>query len=182
MTSTKPYTIAISDDELRILKDKLALTRFPDELGGAGWDYGAPLGDIARLVKYWQSGFDWRKQEAQINAKFSQFTTDIEVEGEGSLNIHFIHHKGASNNSIPLLFVHGCSSFLARILKAFTDLSLYCRAWGLLGGCKDSSSLDTSRRRPTCLSRRRIFSPRLWFFRGTQEDWLRHLKICRGRS
>jgi hypothetical protein len=37
------------------------------------------------------------------------FTRDIEVEGFGILNIHYIHQRSELESAIPLLFVHGCT-------------------------------------------------------------------------
>ena len=105
--SETPFKISVSDAELELLKKKLQLTRFPDEIDDAKWDYGVPLADIKRLAKKWENGFDWRKHEAEMN-QIPQFTRDIEVEGFGSLNIHYIHQRSGLDNAIPLLFVHGC--------------------------------------------------------------------------
>ncbi|KAF7332854.1 EHN domain-containing protein [Mycena venus] len=91
----RPFTISLD------------LTRFPDELDDAGWDYGAPLADIKRLVTRWKNGYDWRKHEAALNAELPQFTRDIDVEGFGTLNVHYVHKKSALETAIPLLFVHG---------------------------------------------------------------------------
>jgi hypothetical protein len=52
--------------------------------------------------------YDWRKHERALNEELPQFTCNINVEGFGSLNIHFVHKKSCEENGIPLLFVHGC--------------------------------------------------------------------------
>ena len=103
----QPFTIAVPDDALALLRSKLDTVRFPDELDGAGWDYGAPLADVKRLVGRWKEGFDWRSTEAEINT-LPMFTRYIDVEGFGKLNIHYVHKKSEVANAIPLLFVHGC--------------------------------------------------------------------------
>ena len=103
----QPFELHVSDADLQLLNDKLAFTRFPDELDGAGWDYGVPLAHIKRLVTRWKDGFDWRKSEEEIN-KLPQFTRDIPVEGFGTLNIHYLHQRSKLETAIPLLFVHGC--------------------------------------------------------------------------
>jgi hypothetical protein len=36
------------------------------------------------------------------------FTRDIQVEGFGVLNIHYVHQRSQVQGAIPLLFVHGC--------------------------------------------------------------------------
>jgi hypothetical protein len=104
-----PFTLSISDHALALLNSKLSTARFPNELNDAGWEYGAPLADIKRLAAYWQDGYDWRKQERDINASLPQFTADIDVDGFETLNIHFVHKRSALESAIPLLFVHGCA-------------------------------------------------------------------------
>ncbi|KDQ55068.1 hypothetical protein JAAARDRAFT_340408 [Jaapia argillacea MUCL 33604] len=122
----KPFNIAVSDDQIDTLQQKLALTRFPDELDDAGRDYGVPLADVQRLVHRWRSGYDWKEHEAKLNEELPQFTTDIEVDGFGSLNIHYVHKRSQVEGAIPLLFVHGWpGSFLEvrKILPLLTSSS-----------------------------------------------------------
>ncbi|TRM64035.1 Alpha/Beta hydrolase protein [Schizophyllum amplum] len=126
MPSPSPFTIAVPDDKLALLRKKLELTTWPDELEDAGTDYGAPLSFVKRLAKRWQDGYDWRAQEAAINAELPQFTTDVKVEGHGTINIHFVHKKSAAGAAIPLLFVHGWpGSFLEarKITPLLTEAS-----------------------------------------------------------
>ena len=106
-STEKPFKIAVPDADIEHLHQALELTRFPDELDGAGWDYGAPLADVKRLAAHWKSGFEWRKVEAAIN-ELPMFTRDIEVDGFGTLNVHYIHQVSEVKGAIPLLFVHGC--------------------------------------------------------------------------
>ena len=103
----KPFKVAISDADIEHLHRALELTRFPDELDGADWDYGVPLANVKRLVAYWKDGFDWKKAEAEIN-ELPMFTRDIEVDGFGTLNVHYVHQVSEVKGAIPLLFVHGC--------------------------------------------------------------------------
>ena len=104
----QPFAVAVPDSDLELLHRKLDLVRLPDELDEAGWDYGAPLADIKRLVARWKDGFDWRAAEANIN-KIPQFTRDIKVDGFSTLNIHYVHQKSTVKNAVPLLFLHGCT-------------------------------------------------------------------------
>ncbi|KAH6897522.1 epoxide hydrolase [Coprinopsis sp. MPI-PUGE-AT-0042] len=105
--SEQPFRIAVSDADIDLLNKKLQLTRFPDELEDSGRDYGAPLKDLQRLVAYWKGGYDWRKHEAALNAELPQFTRDVDIEGHGTLNVHYVHKKSQAVDAIPLLFVHG---------------------------------------------------------------------------
>ncbi|KAJ8073602.1 hypothetical protein PM082_011880 [Marasmius tenuissimus] len=114
---TTPFTIDIPDQDILLLKDKLKLTRLPDELDDAGRDYGAPLSDIRRLVSRWTDGYDWRKHEKALNDELPQFTRDIQIDGQGTLNIHFVHKQSEVKNAIPLLFVHGWPGSFIEVRK-----------------------------------------------------------------
>ena len=117
--SEQRFTLRVPDADIDLLKRKLELTRFPDELQGAGLDYGAPLADVQRLVARWQSGFDWRKCEDAIN-EIPQFTRDIELEeGFGTLNVHYVHQRSEIENAVPLLFVHGCECILVGLVRTW---------------------------------------------------------------
>jgi pimeloyl-ACP methyl ester carboxylesterase len=96
-----PFEIHVSDAELSELKRRLAATRFPQQIPGTGWEYGAD-GDVVReLVRYWAEDFDWRAQEAALNA-FPQFTSEI-----GDQRIHFIHARSRHAGATPILLLHG---------------------------------------------------------------------------
>src|SRR5690242_20441691 len=58
-------------------RDRLARTRWPDQLPGVGWDYGIPLEYVRELASYWRDEYDWRVHEARLNG-FDQFTTTID--------------------------------------------------------------------------------------------------------
>jgi hypothetical protein len=139
MSLESRFQISVSDDALDLLQRKLADVRFPDELSDAGWDYGVPLSDVKRLVNIWKDGYDWRAHERQLN-QLPMFTRDIEVEGFGILNTHYIHQRSELESAIPMLFVHGCtwndhllSVGLTRIVN---------RARQLHRGDKDVATLD----------------------------------------
>ncbi|KAL0958908.1 hypothetical protein HGRIS_014226 [Hohenbuehelia grisea] len=102
-----PFSISIPDAKIKQLKAKLDSTIFPDELDDAGWQYGAPLADVKRLVSHWKDAYDWRKHEAELNRELPQYTRAIDIEGQGTLDIHYIYKKSEVINAIPLLFVHG---------------------------------------------------------------------------
>lgn len=109
MASIEPFSLSVPNAQLEQLSQKLSTTNFPDELDEAGWDYGAPLADIKRLSKYWQDKYDWRKAEAKIN-ELPNYKTPIDIDGFGTLDIHFVHQKSPVKDAIPLLFAHGCKS------------------------------------------------------------------------
>ena len=122
MADIRPFTLSISDDQLQLLQEKLAATTLPDELDDAGWDYGAPLADIKRLVEHWKTKYDWRRAEASIN-KLPNFETRIHVDGFDPIDIHFVHQKSSHANAIPLLFVHGWPGHFLEVQKLLPLLS-----------------------------------------------------------
>jgi hypothetical protein len=55
-----PFTIEIPQAQVDDLKDRLANTRWPDELPAEGWSRGVPGDYLKELAKYWQTKYDWR--------------------------------------------------------------------------------------------------------------------------
>jgi Epoxide hydrolase N terminus len=142
MSSESPFQISVPDDALALLHRKLSDARFPDELNDAGWDYGVPLSDVKRLVNKWKDGYDWRTHECELN-KLPMFTRDIEVEGFGVLNIHYVHERSEVQGAIPLLFVHGCTpTSYSLLVTCGTDTYRVYRARQLYRGDKDVAALD----------------------------------------
>ena len=120
--NVQAFTITIAQSILDDLRERLARTRWPDEVEGAAWDYGTNLDYLKTLVDYWQHEFDWRAQEAKLN-QFAQFRADIDGFG-----VHFIHERGQGPNPLPLVITHGWpSSFpeLVTILPRLTDPARY---------------------------------------------------------
>jgi microsomal epoxide hydrolase len=57
----QPFSIEIPEATLRDLRERLARTRWPDEVRDSGWDYGTNLAYLTNLVAYWRDGFDSRR-------------------------------------------------------------------------------------------------------------------------
>ncbi|KAF5373139.1 hypothetical protein D9758_001462 [Tetrapyrgos nigripes] len=112
-----PFKISVLDSQLDLLRKKLDLVTFPDELEDVEWRYGVPLADMKRLVARWKDGFDWRAEEKKLNEELPQFTRDIEVMEHGRLNIHYVHKRSTLETAIPLLFVHGWPSSITDVQK-----------------------------------------------------------------
>ena len=123
------FEIKIPQTVLDDLKQRLARTRWPDEVSDAGWDYGTNLDYLKSLVAYWQKEFDWRAQEAKLN-RFAHFRS--EVDGFG---LHFIRERGQGPNPTPIILIHGWpDSFfrMHKIIPLLTDPGRY-------GGSPDDS-------------------------------------------
>jgi hypothetical protein len=107
----------IPQADLDDLADRLARTRWPDELPDAGWDYGIPLARVQELAEYWRTGFDWRAHEKAINA-IPQYVTEIDGQ-----RIHFMHIRAADPNALPLILTHGWPGSVLEFLDVIGPLS-----------------------------------------------------------
>ena len=96
----RPFTVAIGQDDLDDLDQRLANTRLPRPTADDKWDLGTPNSYLQETVDYWRDGFDWRAQEARIN-EFPHSLTDIDGQ-----TLHFIHVPSAEPNATPLLLIH----------------------------------------------------------------------------
>jgi len=97
----EPFRIAIPQADLDDLHRRLDNTRWAADFGNEDWHYGVEAGWLREMVHYWRHEFDWRAQEAAINA-FPHYR--IELEG---VPIHFVHVRGKGPKPVPLLLTHG---------------------------------------------------------------------------
>ena len=95
------FVIDIPEETLSDLRDRLANTRWPDEIGNDDWTYGTRLADLKQLVEYWRTSYDWRRHERAMNA-FPHYTVSIDDQP-----IHFIHQPGRGPKPMPLVLTHG---------------------------------------------------------------------------
>jgi epoxide hydrolase len=101
MDTIEEFRIDIPQADLDDLRDRLARTRWPDQLPGVGWDYGIALEDVRKLAEYWRTSYDWRVHEQRLNS-FLQFTTEIDGQ-----TVHFLHVRSAEAGALPLIMTHG---------------------------------------------------------------------------
>jgi microsomal epoxide hydrolase len=112
-----PFKVAIPQADIDDLRNRLGRTRWPDELPGAGWKYGIPLGYMKELAEYWRTAYDWRMHEARLNS-FPQFTTTIDGQ-----NVHFLHVKSPEPNALPLIVTHGWPGSVVELLEVIGPLA-----------------------------------------------------------
>ncbi len=115
----RPFRIDIPQAELDDLHRRLASARFAEPVPGdePDWSRGIPASAVRTLAEYWRDGFDWRAQEAALNA-FPQFTTEIDGQ-----TIHFLHLRSAQADAMPLLLTHGYPSSIAEFLDVIGPLT-----------------------------------------------------------
>lgn len=116
----KKIEIQIAQQHLDKLKEKIRNTRWPDEIEGSGWNYGASLYYMKELADFWLNVYDWRRTESEIN-RYPNYIATID-----GFKIHFQHIKGTGQKNIPLIMTHGWpSSFLEmkKLIPLLTESS-----------------------------------------------------------
>lgn len=107
----------VPDQVLTDLRRRLGETKWPDQLPGTTWEYGADIKKVRALAEYWQNDYKWRPQEARSN-RFDQFTTEIDGQ-----QIHFIHQRSPRTDAMPLLSIHGWPGSILEFLALIDPLT-----------------------------------------------------------
>lgn len=111
------FRIDVPQADLDDLMDRLARTRLPQPAPADDWSTGTPNSYLRDAVDQWRTGFDWRAQEARINA-VPHFTTEI----DGQV-IHFIHVRSEQGGATPLLLAHNYPGSSIDYLEMIDQLS-----------------------------------------------------------
>jgi len=125
----RPFELAIRQDVLDDLRERLTRTRWPDEIVGEPWRYGTDLHYLKALCGYWRDCYDWHQHQATIN-EFKHYRV-----GVGGIELHYIHEVGEGANPRPLLLTHGWPGSFYEYHKLIPLLTKPSR----FGGRKDDS-------------------------------------------
>lgn len=112
----EPFQVHLDETVLADLRTRLAQTRWPDAVA-ADWSQGTPLPFLQHLCDHWANRFDWRAQEARLNA-LPQFRT--EVNGVG---LHLVHARADGGNGTPLLISNGWPSSIFEYVELIPRLT-----------------------------------------------------------
>jgi len=113
----RPFRIEISQTDIDDLHDRLARTRWFDDLPGVEWNRGVPTSYLKDLTEVWRDRFDWRSWEARLNT-LPQFVTEIEGQP-----IHFVHVRSPEPDALPLVLTHGWPSSFVEFLDVIAPLT-----------------------------------------------------------
>lgn len=113
----QPYRVEIPQAAIDDLRERLANTRWPEELPDTGWDRGVPLAYLKELAEYWHTSYDWRATETALNSH-PQFVTEID-----GAPIYFMHVRSPEPGARPLLLTHGWPGSVAEFLDLIGPLS-----------------------------------------------------------
>ncbi len=115
--SIRPFRVEVPESALADLKQRLAVTRLPEQETVSDFSQGVPLKTIRQVLEHWRTKHDWRKVEARINA-YPNFITEID-----GLDIHFIHVRSKHDNALPMIVTHGWPGSVVEQLKIIGPLT-----------------------------------------------------------
>ncbi len=113
----EPFDVRVTTAEIDDLRDRLARTRWPDQIPDTAWEYGTERDFLVELCRYWKDDYDWSGFQTRANA-FPQFTTEIDGQ-----RIHFIHARSPEPTARPLLLTHGWPGSVAEFWQVLGPLS-----------------------------------------------------------
>jgi pimeloyl-ACP methyl ester carboxylesterase len=111
------FTYRVPGEAIADLAERLERTRLPDQAPGEPWASGTDVGYLRQLIDYWRNGFDWRAEEARLNA-FPQFTVPL-----CGIDVHFLHVPGKGPSPCPLLLLHGWPGSVFEFLELIPRLT-----------------------------------------------------------
>jgi pimeloyl-ACP methyl ester carboxylesterase len=115
--AVRPFSVNVPEAALVDLRRRVAATRWPDRETVTDRSQGVQLATIQELVRYWGTGYNWRKAEAKLNA-WPQFVTTID-----GLDIQFVHVRSRHPNALPLIMTHGWPGSIFELLKVIDPLT-----------------------------------------------------------
>lgn len=116
-TAVVPFRIAVPEESLVDLRDRLRTTRWPDRESVDDWSQGIPMAYVHELCAYWRDVYDWRAREALLN-EHAQFRTRI-----SDVVIHFIHARSPHPQARPLIISHGWPGSIVEFQKIIPMLT-----------------------------------------------------------
>ncbi|MFJ5173581.1 epoxide hydrolase family protein [Streptomyces griseoviridis] len=123
MPTTAPV-IDVSEADLEDLRARLRATRWPEPWPVDGWEAGTDAAELRRLVGYWASGYDWRAQEAAVNALPSHFA---DLDGTP---VHYLRYDGEHPDALPIVLTHGWPSTVLELTALAERLAVPSRHGG----------------------------------------------------
>jgi pimeloyl-ACP methyl ester carboxylesterase len=115
--AVRPFHVDVPEEKLVELRRRIEATRWPSKELVEDRSQGVQLATMQELARYWQTDYDWRKAEAELNA-LPQFKTEID-----GVDIHFIHVKSQHENALPLIMTHGWPGSVIELLETVGPLT-----------------------------------------------------------
>jgi pimeloyl-ACP methyl ester carboxylesterase len=110
------FEIAVPDAVLADLRRRLEASRWPNQASAAPWAFGADLGYMQAVQRYWLDRHDWRKWERRLAH------AGYRVSIDGRL-IHVLVEPGSGKNPLPLLLLHGWPGSILEFVDSIDRLA-----------------------------------------------------------
>jgi pimeloyl-ACP methyl ester carboxylesterase len=116
-TAIRPFRVETPEEALTEMRRRIKETRWPERETVDDPAQGVQLDFIQALARHWATDYDWRRCEAQLNAR-PQFITEID-----GLDIHFLHVRSRHEDAMPLIITHGWPGSPIEQLKIIDPLT-----------------------------------------------------------
>lgn len=104
MSQPEPTEIAIADEVLDDLRERLARTRWPTQPAAIGWEFGGDVDYLRALCDHWRDGYDWRRIERALNGLSNWRWEGLHLIWERAP----VDERGpAAPRRLPILLIHG---------------------------------------------------------------------------
>jgi len=127
----KPFRAHVDEEKLQHMKDLLKLS----PIGPAVWEntstdqgethlsnpqrkHGIRRDWLVNAKDHWLNKFDWRQQEARLNA-LPQFTVAVTDDQGAQLDVHFMALFSERADAVPIGFFHGWPGSILEFLQIF---------------------------------------------------------------
>jgi pimeloyl-ACP methyl ester carboxylesterase len=107
--------LRVPEADVADLRDRLRRTRWaqawPVSQAAGPWGAGTDAAELRRLTGYWADGYDWRTNEAAINALPSQ------VASLDGTDVHYLRFDGEVPGALPIVLTHGWPSSVLELVE-----------------------------------------------------------------
>ena len=115
-TDVTLFRVDVPEVEVDDLAERLRRTRWPVRQDLTG-DRGILVERVRALAERWAAGWDWRAQEAALNA-WPQVTTTVD-----GTRVHALHVRSPEPDAVPLVLLHGWPGSVVEFLRVLGPLS-----------------------------------------------------------
>ena len=104
MTQPKTFQIEVPTATLNRITQRLKDYEWPQLPQGEPWKMGTDETGLRALVDHWVNGFDVAAQLERLNSQ-PQYRAQA-----GGIGLHYVHHRQAGAQGLPLVLMHGWPS------------------------------------------------------------------------
>lgn len=108
--------VEITETQISDLRDRLANTRWPDQLPDMAWVLGADISFVQEVCDFWQHDFDFALLQQKLNSHRHVIT---EIDG---IRVHAMLVESTDPDATPLMLMHGWPGSVAEMFDVIEPL------------------------------------------------------------